>query len=287
MTVAGQNNRVIGNTVSNVFQADIFRLFGRSNVITGNVAIGNYPDPASGFHMDIIQTFGQNGRGSQGHLIANNIFLDMPGCQVAQLEPDGVAEIGDWTFQNNVFRGIGMGSSFLIPGTRIVNNIFINCNTNLGGQPLNIGIDIDGGRADRCVVHNNIFIDNGDSRKTVGWYNIDRGLTGVVADFNYVSKHNYGSVQSGTVPVGSGTHDNFAFYEPHGVNGGDPGFQAQIDNYRLRSNSILIDRGTVASHYAYDADGNSRPQGRTWDIGPFEATTTARPPSPPKNVTTR
>jgi hypothetical protein len=59
---------------------------------------------------------------------------------------------------------------------------------------------------------NNMFIGCADNRDNKGWYTISDGLTGMVVDYNYVSK----------------SDDSWSAYgdfsESHGINGGNPYF---------------------------------------------------------------
>ena len=280
ISIGGQNNLVLGNTITNVYQVDIFRLWGRNNTIRRNFAADHFDDPSTGFHMDWIQTFGANGLGSEGHLLEQNVAMNMPKCQLTQIEPDGVAEIRNWTFRNNIFSGIANGSTISIPGTVWYNNLFFGCNTNSsptysGAHALNFGVDPEGGQADGTIVKNNIFIDCGDGRDTVGWYSFNVALTNVQADWNFATKH-YLAVHAGSNPVGSPERvnkDNFAFYEENGINGGNPLFVDEARrNFRLQPDSPLEGRGVAIAGFSNDADGNVRPQGSGWDIGAYEIT---------------
>jgi hypothetical protein len=308
VSIMGDFNRVVGNYLHDGGSVDFFRLFGRNNYIGYNNCSNNYIVEGSGNHADFIQTFGNNGDGSQGHVIEGNRVMGVRGGQLTQLEGNLVPEIRDWTFRNNVFMEIGLQASITIPEVKFYNNVFYRCNKELGGFALNFGCryydgTASGGRtgyncANGSKVYNNIFLESGqDNATNKGWYAFETTLTDVAADYNYVGKTINGvpytavDVNPLHQAVGDpGGWNAWKWWEPHGINGGDPLFvnitagcqETMSCNFRLRSRSMLINAGLdllAVWSAAKDYDGVSRPQGARWDIGPFEGSV-VRPSSP-------
>ena len=120
-------------------------------------------------------------------------------------------------------------------------------------------------------VFNNSFIDIGDSRTTVGWYNFDLTLTNIQADYNYVGKDSYGTLATNVLEesIGDpGGWDNNKLWEDNGINGGDPLFMSATD-FQLQSGSPLIGAALeLNSLFTTDFIGVTR--GDVWDIGPYE-----------------
>jgi hypothetical protein len=276
LVVGGDNNLVIGNQVTNVYQCDFVRLFGRENRIAGNLFRGNYTHPVSGNHIDFIQTFTENGKGSIHHIIEGNIVDDIPNGQLTQLSNARlIEECGYWVFRNNIFANIGLQASCTIPGIHYLNNVFYRCNFT-GGHALTFGIRSfpDGDSyAHNTAVMNNVFLDCGlPTADNSGWYAINTALTNSVADHNFVAKNGNLPVRE-ECPPSSG----FRWCEDHGINGGDPLFRdiARLD-FRLREGSPLIQAGTPLEGFNTDFDLNNRLP-TSWSIGAFEFVPTSRP----------
>lgn len=310
VNIMGDRNVVHGNQLLDSGQVDFVRLFGRSNIFSGNICSNNYSVANAGNHPDFIQTFGNNGHGSWGHIIERNLVINMPGGQITQLEGNLVPEIGNWTFRNNVFAFIGLGASCSIPQVRYYNNLFYRCNYINGGHALNFGPRSYGGPNDTAKsysgaiglnyphgvdIKNNAFIDCGDARITVGWYAFSQDLKDISADYNYVAKSNFAPVEQDPLrrPVGNpgGWSTWGDWWEPNGINGGDPKFlQLPPLPVRLSADSFLIDRGFDFGGSQRDFLGILRPQATKFDIGPIEVAATVtgtdtdlrglRPPPP-------
>lgn len=290
LTIMGDNNLIQGNYVHDVGQADFVRLWGRANNIRGNVFTNNFPVEGVGNHIDFIQTFGLNRFGSRDHLIEGNKILAIRGGQLSQLEGNLVPEIRDWTFQNNLFAFIDLQASCTVPGVKYFNNLFYRCNDTVNsGAALNFGSRVyttannwaaGTNHAHGVQVVNNVFLDCGMASDSQGYYGFGLGLTNVVADYNFVAK--------GTRPVREDLlkreignpdgWDNFRWYEPHGINGGDPRFYA-IDamDFRIPESSILSGKGSVIEDLLVDFSGFDRP--RPPSIGLFEVNLRPQPPS--------
>jgi hypothetical protein len=248
-----------------------------------------------GNHPDFIQTFGQNGYGSMGHLIEGNWVIGIEAGQLGQLSSGLLPTIRDWTFRNNIFAHIGMQLSCTMPEVRFFNNIFYRCNYVNGGHALNFGsryieanyYGTNGTQyAHGATVINNVFLDCGNGTATKGWYFFERGLSNVVADYNFVAINGSQPVRLSTDgPVGDpdGYWDNFKWFEYHGINGGDPRFaNPSALDFRPREGSPLIGRGlNLGGLFATDILGRTRTG--AWDIGPYaysegSSTEKLRPP---------
>jgi hypothetical protein len=114
------------------------------------------------------------------------------------------------------------------------------------------------GTADSCEIKNNLFIDC-MGKVNGGWYHIDPGIVGTIADYNYVTG------PSPTFDVKSG------FNEENGINGGNPYFVSLIiEDFHLTKESLAIDAGTTINSFNYDREKTLRPQGKNWNIGAYE-----------------
>jgi hypothetical protein len=297
VNVAGDHNVIRGNRIIDGGQVDFFRLFGRSNHIVGNVCSNNYVVSGLGNHPDFIQTFGNNGYASRGHVIERNLVINIEGGQLTQLEGNLLPDTRDWTFINNLFVDVALQASCTIPEVKYYNNTFIRCNKVNGGHALTFGAryydgrSVDDGSSGTNYAHgarviNNVFLDCGDTTSNKGWYGFNTVLTNIVADYNFVSKNSFSSVKldSQQREVGSsGGWSSFDWWEPNGINGGDPRFVSYwLGNYALLPDSPLIDRGQILPGIVADYIGNSRPQGTRFDIGAYEFISGVIPIAPSK-----
>jgi hypothetical protein len=265
VTMYGSNNRVENCNFHDFGSADFIRLWGQDNYIGNNTFDTITVVEGIGYHIDFIQTFGDNGFGSLDHIIENNIIKNVEGGQFSQLSDDGVSEMGNWQFRNNIVYEVDLQASLGIPNLRFYNNIFYRCNKVNEGHVLYFNRN--GGKA-----YNNVFLDcGGDDQMNKGWYQFTAGLTDVAADYNYTAKAGYVAVteDSNQIPIGTEGWDNFGWWENNGINGGNPGFVNElIYDFKLVLGSILIDVGTdLSAFFTKDFDGNTR---ETWDIGAYE-----------------
>lgn len=139
ITVFGAFNVMLGNTIKDCGSIDFFRVFGRTNTIFGNICTNGYEQVGEGNHPDFIQTFGNNGYGSDYILVASNMVMNQVG-QTSQLEGNLLPEIGNWTFKNNVFYTQGLGGSCSIPNVSFINNTWFLANLTNGGNALDPGM---------------------------------------------------------------------------------------------------------------------------------------------------
>jgi hypothetical protein len=285
VSMCGDRNILAKNLIVDGGSADIIRLFGRSNLITGNICSNNVDVAGTGNHPDFVQTFGNNGFGSSGHVIEKNFVHNMPAAQIMQMEANNLPTIGNWVFRNNIFSYIGLQASISVPDLKFYNNIFYKCNYISGGHALSIGprtytvgtLYYPAGTTypNGIVILNNIFLDCGNSRNTVGWYGFtDQNLTNLVADYNYVGKANFAVVDQDPLKRSVGSPTGWAtwgkWWEPHGINGGDVNFVNLLESdFRLQSTSKLLNQAKSIFGFNDDFDGNPRPE-LGWDIGPFQ-----------------
>jgi len=284
VNVMGDSNRVVGNVIRDGGMVDFLRLFGRHHYIAYNVFSNAYYVEGEGNHPDFVQTFGNNGDGSWGHIIEGNVVRDSY-VQVMQLEATGCTNIGGWSFRNNVFINISMGGNCYIPDVTFYNNLFYQCNTTNKSHVLwfrtrsydttYYGVPATD-MAHGCKVLNNVFLDcGGMDRMDVGWYAFaTTNLINVAADYNYVSKRGFSPVPVDGMQRSIGDPRGWNIYgttwwEAHGINGGDPGFMdVERLDFRLQEGSRLIGRGlNLSALFTTDIQGWRRCN--EWDVGPY------------------
>lgn len=292
--LGGDRNVIRGNFLRDGPQGDFFNVFGRNHLIAGNICSNMPFAEGLGNHPDFIQTWGNNGQASSGHIIENNIVTDIAGGQLTQLEGNLLPQTRDWTFRNNLFSRIALQASCTIPDVRYINNVFYQCNKTNGGHALVFGTRFydkvgvfNGGTgtnaAHGTVLLNNVFLDCGDGpAPEKGWYAIQSNLTNVVANFNYVGKAGFAPVKVDAQrrAVGSpGGWSSFDWWEPNGINGGDPKFVDLIRrDFRIGDTSLLVARGTTSPLVTRDFLGRPRPS--TPAIGAFESSQATIPAQP-------
>lgn len=282
----GDTNVVIGNRILDNDNIDPFHLWGRSNSIIANVVSNIFVSPLDSNHPDMVQTYGLNGHGGHSILIESNIFMaGHDQCQTAMFEGQNCLDLHSFTFRNNLFMGISRPAMIGVRNVQFLNNTFYKCNTNLiggpGGPVLLFGsitndtyTNFVASSGHGGQVLNNVFLDCGGLTNTsLGWYTFETQLTNVAADYNYVGKNNYQPVDLNTnyQAVGdAGGWGKTTWWEPHGINGGNPLFVNESGfDFRLQNGSPLIAAATnLQSIFNVDIAGTVR--GVNWDIGAFE-----------------
>jgi hypothetical protein len=124
MAMNGRRNTLRYSTFKDGAEVDFLRLFGVENHIHDNTFRNNYSSDTVNNHPDFIQTFGNNGELSYGHILERNLVADIPVGQILQVSPTGGPDIRDWTFRNNVFANAALGGGGSTPGIRFYNNVF-------------------------------------------------------------------------------------------------------------------------------------------------------------------
>jgi hypothetical protein len=296
--VYGYRNLIYGNRLLNADNTDWFQVFGGTNYIIANLCSNLfYSGLNPNNHADFFQTFGNAGgtlQASMGHLIESNIVVKADNlAQLGNLTDDGYAYVSDLTFRNNLFIGISAKISCAMPQVKFYNNVFYKCATNtVNGGPLLIFTDAGSiGKGNGGQVFNNVFLDcgiAGDTNNGNGWYLFDTTLTNVAADYNYVGKDGYKPVivdPQHRAVGNSGGWDKFSWWEPHGINGGNPQFVSESGmDFRLLTNSPLIDVALPLNQF-FTTDMRGITRGAQWDIGAleFQAGETVSRPRPPPN----
>jgi len=242
LDINGDDHLVEYNTLKNS-QWDAIRFFGARNVIRHNYFTNFYYTGIT--HTDLFQTFGDLGFYCYDCVIEGNVAVDCD-AQICMLSQEG-GDVRDIVFRENWFIRIGSSANVCIPGTEWYNNTFYDVATwNDNGAILFYNASF--GVAHNSTVYNNVFYGCGGSNDAKdGWYWVDSGVTGFKGDYNLVT-----------------TKDNKAktgFSEPHGVNGGNPGFVSLADDdFHLRANSPCRNAGTnvVCSSGQCDGEGDPR-----------------------------
>jgi len=214
-------------------------------------------------HVDIFQSFSDNGDTSYNQLFAYNLVVNFNG-QMFMIDNTNSTRMDNIVIRNNVYINVAAAGQSYMP-INYYNNTIINSGWS-NSRVVMLRYDPDRrGDPSGSEIINNIFYNCG-TRDNNGWYSMDEGVE-ATADYNLV------------YPTKSG------FSESHGINGENPQFTNESNNdLSLQPTSTAIDSGTALSGFNDDYDGNPRPQGSAWDIGAYENGTgnpNPTPPSPP------
>jgi hypothetical protein len=206
-SIYGDRNIFRNNEIHDIAQGDCIWLFGRENLVQGNICHNSYEFIGVGFHADFIQCLAVQRQGSKDHIINGNFVYDFQDAVAfGQMEGDtrGVAfnEVKDWTFRNNIFTNIGSGLSCSVPGMKFYNNLFYRV-ANVQSNPISLGSRAytGGGTnyATGAILKNNIFIDCGPPDNVgafaYGFTSVD-SFTDSYADYNFVAKTNFQPVRA-------------------------------------------------------------------------------------------
>jgi len=302
--IGGQYTNFINNTVKDGRRVESFiRLIGKYNKIQNNVFYNNIFDENVSGHPDSMETFGFSTSGclgSQYHTIDRNIFCSGTGG-IAQFTDSRSPYVNNLTFTNNIFIDAGTSASVTIENTFWYNNVFYE--NDQAGITLSFACreytaetSCNGVAGTSCAngtkVYNNVFLNGGSGGalpSRSGYYMFSNSLKNVAADYNYVGKIingvPYSAVESDPLQqaVGDpGGWDVWRWWEPNGINGGDPGFFAESPgctyltcNFELVESSILRGKGYnlhAAGLWtnATDKNGVGRPSSGAWDIGAYQ-----------------
>jgi hypothetical protein len=250
MNIWGTNNIVEDNEIGPAIDIDAFRFWGSGNIIRHNYVHDITLSPGSGAHMDIFQTFGDNGDSCNNNIIENNRFMNSEG-QMFNTSSDGVAGIHDLIIRNNVFAHFGQNGNLGFPNMVFYNNTFydVGCfNGPAASQPTT-----------GTVFKNNVMI--GVRGYNPGDYTANLFLPGT---FSWTIQYNYFSTLSGAALT---NFDN----QIGGINGGAICFaDSAAHNFSILSASVVKDKGLALTGFNYDLNGVTRPQGSAWDMGAYE-----------------
>jgi len=253
--VEGDGNIIEENNIHHTNQDGIW--FSGSNHIIRRNNIHDIIQRSSDPHIDCFQTWGP----------AYNIIFEQNICtnpntygsnQILMLENID-PPVRDITFRNNIFIMNDPGYSPMnfqrksgqdpISNITIVNNTLVHLN---GTGHYGISLD----NITNAIVKNNLFIDYGDRYNS--YVNISGNSTNIVIGNNAVYK------RDGIAPMGGPYPGDIWMQNPKVTN------LTGLD-FHLTPSSPLIDHGSnVGNLVVDDFDGNPRPEGRGYDIGPYE-----------------
>jgi hypothetical protein len=260
ISVVGQNWLVEDNDISHGLDVntytgeydgsdtDAVRFFGSGHVIRNNRMSDYLEEEQLGDpHIDCFQTFAVYPESQFAH----DILVEGNTCdnfgQMFMVEDNASGNyVHHITFRNNVLRG---ARAVAINGScdyfTFANNVVAESHYSA------IGL----GHSPHLTLVNNIFYNNGsgsqiideDSKIGTVWnYNIH------YPDFSWPPKQ--------------------PEFDQHSLFGVDPRFvNPTVGDFRLRVDSPAIDAGTTLYAFNYDINAVGRPQGWTWDVGPYEA----------------
>ncbi|MDD4112410.1 MAG: PKD domain-containing protein [Herbinix sp.] len=248
INVSGTDMLVENNEIERLIfrkgDADYFRFFGEGHIIRDNYMHGTRQEEIGKAHVDGFQTFDNNGEYARHIIIEGNLIEDF--------YHQGFMGSGryyyhsfDITFRNNVFKDAAAWGLCIstLKDVKVYNNIFINMSQHGVGFSGNDEMPATG------EVRNNIF------------YNASNCYFGL-------DKNKYASNNIVFRSDAYKKYDQESF--PNDIVNKDPLF-IDIDNndFSLHPSSPAIDKG-ISLKFDHDTDGNSRPYGNAWDIGPYE-----------------
>lgn len=254
----GSNHLFEGNSIHDV-TGDAFYFFGNGHVFRSNIIYNANQIPNS-LHVDMFQTFGDNKDETYDIIIERNFMYNCH-AQLFFMTQDGVENIRDITFRNNIWYNISMAGQTFVPRTYFYNNTIYKGNWKNGSHAVMYRSG-KFGAANRGKIKNNIFVGCGNNF-SAGWYSIGREVSEIEKDYNFVSKDS----------PGFGDFSRFTGTEAHGISGADPRFVDLFGrDLHLKSGSPAINKGINLSFSGFsdDKDGFARPKESGWDIGAYE-----------------
>jgi hypothetical protein len=203
---------------------------------------------------------------SNGDIIGNVVHdIGVPGkCNGVQ----GIysSNLGGKIYNNIVYKvsAFGIHLWHAASGVIIANNtVFANGSSGMGGGIVTGSGDSPGGMQlkNTKVINNIVYNNPGVSIKQYCYSGVNCIGTGNVTSNNLVYGNGSGiSLKTGTA-TGTITADPlFVSYQSNGTG-----------NYRLRSNSPAVNKGTASSAPTNDMDNVARPRGGAYDIGAYES----------------
>lgn len=271
INIFGNGHVIEGNEIGPSSDIDAFRIFGTNHIVRGNYVHDLTYSPGSAAHMDIFQTFGDNGWISNNIVIENNRFINSQG-QLFNTSQDNVSGINNYVVRNNVFANISQNANVGLPNFYFYNNTLYNTGiiyqvTGGPGKPFN---------GSNLVVKNNIFVG------VAGCGN--RDFDNVYNNPSRLStsrSNNYYANCAGQAMT------NFVS-EPGGINGGAVNFtNPSALDFSINSPSVAIGAGVALLGFNNDILGVARSAGGAWDIGAFQFGGMSAGLQPPSNLLVR
>jgi hypothetical protein len=185
--------------------------------------------------------------------------------------------INNYVFRNNIF--VNLRSASVNIKASWFNNLFYRCGSS-SASAITMGMHklsdpYYRGSAQGSEVKNNIFLACGGGAANSGWYSL-ANVSGVPdnertnCDYNYVSSSVTTWAKVKTDAERDYPPSPFNWYEPHGINGGDPSLPyLSLGGWKPTAGSVLIDAGGPVD-VSSDYDGVGRAKGSAIDIGPYE-----------------
>lgn len=260
--VSGNNWVVENNEVERLIyyneDCDYSRFFGENHVIKNNYFHGTNINEIGNSHVDGFQTFSNNGATAKDIVIENNII---DGAYHQGIMADGADGSHDnITIRNNIFmNSLSWGiCSQGITNMKIYNNIFAN----IAGSVIGIRLGSTGSHTPSTAeIKNNIF------------YIFSAGYW---AEKGCEINGSNNLLYNGNQRIDPSSY-------PNDIVNMDPKFiDPLLSNFKLQLGSPAIDSGIALTGFNTDMLGVNRPQGRSWDIGPYEFQNTAI--NSPKNL---
>jgi hypothetical protein len=270
----------------------------RNNIYIGVTGGGSCSVPGVKYYNNVFyRCNGAPGWGIRLHLSSTNIWTGSPDYPLLASQRDvqsGNLVAGNWykiwpqnggasglsvTYNGRVIKYSGEGTFQAVEG--VTTYVESHPTQSIISRALP-------NRADDGECIGNVFLECGDNPTDYefGWYNFDYDLTGVRADYNYVAGPGFTPKRQNPNPYEIGGPDEWYaqyWYEPNGINGGDPKFvDFSTYDFRLLAGSPLIDAGDPDIEVLSDFIGTIRPLGAAPDIGAYEYDDGSPPPDPPE-----
>ena len=229
--------------------ADYSRFFGDGTVFRNNKFHGTLRAEIGGAHVDCWQTFNKNGEYATNTVIEGNVCRDAAQGVMIEITRGSVPTVHSIIVRNNIFSNLwawGVTTGSRIIGLQVFHNVFADIRYH--------GLGCRG--TSQCEVRNNIFYNAGSSYFAES--------TAMMTASNNIVYRTDKTMKPESFP------DDFVNVDPSFV-------AAERSDFHLRRSSPAIDAGTPLPSVAIDRDRVPRPQGRGWDIGPYEVSTILRP----------
>ena len=256
-------------TFEGVGDSDAFHLFGRNNIIRGCRFLNWTQSPTGTNHVDLFQSFTNNGEISLDHIIERNYAENCDNTQMGNVDGSDLdgSRIGGWTFRNNIFNRVSNALNLYAPNFKFYNNTWYISPTRSGSNVI-LKFHPTRGMADNTIFRNNIFYKSGNlpTSNTQGWYAFDvtapETIVGVQGSHNLVIGTGAGTVKGPSWLWREDPLSSINGLDPRFV---DPSTATEPEHIALLTGSPAIGAGAnLSSLFTTDYYGNTR---TTWDIG--------------------